>query len=73
MTASDSEEALKELLQSLAECYVLQGNYHLAKNDIQAGNKLKAISVVLKSGDTEKMVFYGSFSSQRGNFEIMAA
>lgn len=73
LTATDSVEARKELLQRIAECYVRQGNYHLAaKKYTQAGNKLKAMSVLLKSGDTEKIVSYASFSCQRELF-IMAA
>lgn len=73
LTATDSVEARKELLQRVAECYVRQANYHLAaKKYTQAGNKLKAMSVLLKSGDTEKIVFYASFSCQRELF-IMAA
>lgn len=73
LTATDSVEARKGLLQRIAECYVRQGNYHLAaKKYTQAGNKLKAMSVLLKSGDTEKIVFYASFSCQRELF-IMAA
>ncbi|TWW72115.1 Intraflagellar transport protein 140 -like protein WD and tetratricopeptide repeats protein 2 [Takifugu flavidus] len=56
LTATDSIEARKELLQRIAECYVRQGNYRpAAKRYTQAGNKLKAMSVLLKSGDTEKI------------------
>lgn len=73
LTASDLVETRKELLQRIAECYVRQGNYHLAtKKYTQAGNKLEAMSVLLKSGDTEKIVFYATFSCHRELF-IMAA
>lgn len=71
LTTTDSVEARKEL--RIAECYVRQGKYHLAtKKYTQAGNKLKAMSVLLKSGDTEKIIFYASFSCQWELF-VMAA
>lgn len=36
-----------------------QGNYHLAcKKYTQAGDKVKAMKCLLKSGDTEKIVFF---------------
>lgn len=48
MTVTDSkdlsEEARKELLESIADCCMRQGNYHLAtKKYTQAGNKLKVL------------------------------
>ncbi|KAE8284332.1 Intraflagellar transport protein 140-like protein WD and tetratricopeptide repeats protein 2 [Larimichthys crocea] len=50
-----------------------QGNYHLAtKKYTQAGNKLKAMRALLKSGDTEKIVFFANVSRQKELF-IMAA
>uniref|UniRef100_H3D5J6 Intraflagellar transport 140 n=1 Tax=Tetraodon nigroviridis TaxID=99883 RepID=H3D5J6_TETNG len=67
------DETRKELLQRIAECCMRQGNYHLAtKKYTQAGNKLKAMSALLKSGDTEKIVFFANVSRQRELF-IMAA
>ncbi|KAL7372671.1 hypothetical protein ABVT39_020471 [Epinephelus coioides] len=77
MTVTDSkdlsEEARKELLERIADCCMRQGNYHLAtKKYTQAGNKLKAMRALLKSGDTEKIVFFATISRQKELF-IMAA
>uniref|UniRef100_A0A8C7NU40 Intraflagellar transport protein 140 homolog n=1 Tax=Oncorhynchus mykiss TaxID=8022 RepID=A0A8C7NU40_ONCMY len=68
-----SEEARKELLERIADCCMRQGNYHLAtKKYTQAGNKLKAMRALLKSGDTEKIVFFAGVSRQKEIY-IMAA
>uniref|UniRef100_UPI003AAE6617 intraflagellar transport protein 140 homolog n=1 Tax=Centroberyx gerrardi TaxID=166262 RepID=UPI003AAE6617 len=68
-----SEEDRKELLERIADCCMRQGNYHLAtKKYTQAGNKLKAMRALLKSGDTEKIVFFASVCRQKELF-IMAA
>ncbi|XP_071318478.1 intraflagellar transport protein 140 homolog [Trachinotus anak] len=77
MTVTDSkdlsEEARKEVLESIADCCMRQGNYHLAtKKYTQAGNKLKAMRALLKSGDTEKIVFFANVCRQKELF-IMAA
>lgn len=50
MTVTDSkdlsEQARKELLESIADCCMRQGNYHLAtKKYTQAGNKAKVVAV----------------------------
>lgn len=49
MTVTDSkdlsEQARKELLESIADCCMRQGNYHLAtKKYTQAGNKAKVMT-----------------------------
>ncbi|KAL0984320.1 hypothetical protein UPYG_G00139910 [Umbra pygmaea] len=72
-----SEEARKELLESIADCCMRQGNYHLAtKKYTQAGNKLKVralrYAALLKSGDTEKIVFFAGVSRQKEIY-VMAA
>ncbi|TDG98122.1 hypothetical protein EPR50_G00215260 [Perca flavescens] len=77
MTVTDSkdlsEEARKELLERIADCCMRQGNYHLAtKKYTQAGNKSKAMRALLKSGDTEKIVFFANVCRQKELF-IMAA
>uniref|UniRef100_A0A665V4G9 Intraflagellar transport 140 homolog (Chlamydomonas) n=1 Tax=Echeneis naucrates TaxID=173247 RepID=A0A665V4G9_ECHNA len=77
MTVTDSkdlsEEARKEVLERIADCCMRQGNYHLAtKKYTQAGNKLKAMRALLKSGDTEKIVFFANVCRQKELF-IMAA
>ncbi|KAB0401474.1 hypothetical protein E2I00_009258, partial [Balaenoptera physalus] len=54
-----SEESRRELLEQIASCCMRQGNYHLAtKKYTQAGDRLKAMRALLKSGDTEKIVFF---------------
>ncbi|XP_053936151.1 intraflagellar transport protein 140 homolog isoform X2 [Cuculus canorus] len=68
-----SEESRRELLEQIADCCMRQGNYHMAtKKYTQAGNKLKAMRALLKSGDTEKIVFFAGVSRQ-SEIYIMAA
>ncbi|NWZ55925.1 IF140 protein, partial [Haliaeetus albicilla] len=68
-----SEEAQRELLEQIADCCMRQGNYYLAtKKYTQAGNKLKAMRALLKSGDTKKIVFFAGVSREREIY-IMAA
>ncbi|XP_028669859.1 intraflagellar transport protein 140 homolog [Erpetoichthys calabaricus] len=78
MTASrDSgdlpEATRRQVLEQIADSCMRQGNYHLAtKKYTQAGNKLKAMRALLKSGDTEKIVFFAGVSRQKEIY-IMAA
>ncbi|XP_041829697.1 intraflagellar transport protein 140 homolog [Melanotaenia boesemani] len=77
MTVTDSkdmsEEARRGLLEKIADCCMRQGNYHLAtKKYTQAGNKPKAMRALLKSGDTEKIIFFANVCRQKELF-IMAA
>ncbi|XP_022372677.1 intraflagellar transport protein 140 homolog [Enhydra lutris kenyoni] len=68
-----SEESRRQLLEQIADCCVRQGSYHLAtKKYTQAGNKLQAMRALLKSGDTEKIVFFAGVSRQKEIY-IMAA
>ncbi|KAI4899556.1 hypothetical protein NFI96_017646 [Prochilodus magdalenae] len=68
-----SEAERKELLEQIADCCMRQGNYHLAtKKYTQAGKKTKAMRALLKSGDTEKIVFFAGVSRQREIY-VMAA
>ncbi|XP_028989874.1 intraflagellar transport protein 140 homolog [Betta splendens] len=68
-----SEEVCKELLERIADCCMRQGNYHLAtKKYTQAGNKPKAMRALLKSGDTDKIIFFATVCRQRELY-IMAA
>ncbi|XP_057178232.1 intraflagellar transport protein 140 homolog isoform X2 [Triplophysa rosa] len=72
-TAHLSESGRKELLEKIADCCMRQGNYHLAtKKYTQAGNKIKAMRALLKSGDTEKIIFFAGVSRQKEIY-IMAA
>ncbi|XP_043945229.1 intraflagellar transport protein 140 homolog [Protopterus annectens] len=68
-----SEESRRELLERIADCCMRQGNYHLAtKKYTQAGNKEKAMRALLKSGDTEKIIFFAGVSRQKEIY-ILAA
>ncbi|KAH9494870.1 hypothetical protein Btru_015870 [Bulinus truncatus] len=68
----DNAARLK-LLEAIAEVCMHQGAYHLAtKKFTQAGNKIKAMKALLKSGDTEKIVFFAGVSRQKEIY-VMAA
>lgn len=55
-----------EQLTKLAQALKRQGSYHLAtKKYTQAGEKLKAMKCLLKSGDTEKIIFFAQVSRNR--------
>ncbi|XP_050430289.1 intraflagellar transport protein 140 homolog isoform X2 [Adelges cooleyi] len=61
------------ILEKLAECALMQANYHIAaKKFTQAGKKVKAMKALLKSGDTEKVIFFANVSRQPETY-IMAA
>ncbi|KAJ8978265.1 hypothetical protein NQ317_012623 [Molorchus minor] len=67
------EETRLNILENLAESLMLQGDYHLAtKKFTQAGDKVRAMKALLKSGDTEKIIFFAGVSRQREIY-IMAA
>ena len=72
-TAAEHNKRRQELLEKLAKCCKKQGNYHLAtKKYTQAGDKLKAMKCLLKSGDTEKIIFFAGVSRNREIY-ILAA
>merc|ERR1719502_1434147 len=65
--------ARSQLLFKLAKCCKRQGNYHLAcKKYTQAGDKIKAMKALIKSGDTEKITFFANVSRKKEIY-IMAA
>lgn len=67
------EQTRISVLEKLAESLQMQGNYHLAtKKFTQAGNKIRAMKALLKSGDTEKILFFTNVSRQKEIY-IMAA
>ncbi|XP_020899151.2 intraflagellar transport protein 140 homolog, partial [Exaiptasia diaphana] len=73
MTLPKGEENRTTMLERIAECAMQQGSYHLAtKKFTQAGNKMKAMKALLKSGDTEKIIFFAGVSRQREIY-VMAA
>merc|ERR1719399_2292919 len=58
-------ELRAELLNKLARLCKKQGSFQLAcKKFTQAGDKLKAMKSLLKSGDTEKIIFFAGTARQ---------
>ncbi|XP_054283383.1 intraflagellar transport protein 140 homolog [Macrosteles quadrilineatus] len=73
LTPPTSTPGRAELLDLLAQCAAAQANYHLAtKKYTQAGKKVKAMKALLKSGDTDKIVFFATVSRQQEIY-VMAA
>ncbi|XP_076624343.1 intraflagellar transport protein rempA [Colletes latitarsis] len=63
---AEHEKIRISILERIGEIAFEQGNYHLAtKKFTQAGNKLRAMKALLKSGDTEKICFFAQVSRQR--------
>ncbi|KAK9885497.1 hypothetical protein WA026_010990 [Henosepilachna vigintioctopunctata] len=61
------------ILETLAESLMIQGSYHLATQKFtQAGDKIKAMKALLKSGDTDRIIFFATVSRKREIY-IMAA
>eukprot|EP00793_Prasinoderma_coloniale_P002837 PRCOL_00002319-RA len=59
-------ERRREVLLEVANICAEQGSYHLAsKKFVQAGDKLTAMKVLMRSGDTEKICFFAGVSRQR--------
>merc|ERR1719171_1411582 len=59
------QEKRSELLHRMAKLCKKQGSFQLAcKKFTQAGNKLKAMKSLLKSGDTEKIIFFAGTAKQ---------
>jgi len=70
---AETEGARQALLLQIAKCCKRQGNYHLAcKKYTQAGDKVKGMRCLLKSGDTDKIVFFAGVSRAREIY-ILAA
>lgn len=68
-----SEEKRNEILVQIGDLLQEQGDYHSAtKKFTQAGDKSRAMKSLLKSGDTEKIVFFAGMSRQKEIY-IMAA
>ncbi|XP_054719898.1 intraflagellar transport protein 140 homolog [Uloborus diversus] len=73
----DKNETDKQLrifiLEKIGESCMIQENYHLAaKKFTQAGDKIKAMKALLKSGDTDRIIFFANVSRQREIY-VMAA
>lgn len=69
---ADDEMRVRILIQ-LGDILQQQGDYHTAtKKFTQAGDKARAMKCLLKSGDTDKIIFFAGMSRQRDVY-IMAA
>ncbi|XP_058442990.1 intraflagellar transport protein 140 homolog isoform X2 [Malaya genurostris] len=67
------EERRVSLLLQLGDILQEQGDYHSAtKKFTQAGDKIRAMKSLLKSGDTEKIIFFAGMSRQKEVY-VMAA
>ena len=67
------DEMRRELLSKVAKVCKQQGSYHLAcKKYTQAGDKVKAMKALLKSGDTEKIIFFAGVSRNRDIYVMSA-
>jgi len=70
---AETEDKLNALRLKVAKCAKRQGNYHLAtKKYTQAGDKVKAMRCLLKSGDTQKITYFAGVSRNRDIY-ILAA
>lgn len=67
------EETRVYILTQLGELLQQQGDYHTAtKKFTQAGDKIRGMKSLLKSGNTEKIIFFANMSRQHEVY-IMAA
>eukprot|EP01059_Diplonema_ambulator_P004781 TRINITY_DN14515_c0_g1_i2.p1 TRINITY_DN14515_c0_g1~~TRINITY_DN14515_c0_g1_i2.p1 ORF type:complete len:1452 (+),score=600.81 TRINITY_DN14515_c0_g1_i2:52-4356(+) len=73
-TENEDDEALRlSLLRKIAKVAKLQESWHLAcKKYTQAGDRVKGMKVLLKSGDTDKIIFFTNHSRQKDIY-ILAA
>eukprot|EP00762_Andalucia_godoyi_P000596 ANDGO_05238.mRNA.1 hypothetical protein AURANDRAFT_71429 len=61
------------VLLQLAEVAARQGQHHLAtKKFTQAGDRIRAMQVLVQSGDVEKIVFFANVSKQRELYMLAA-
>lgn len=66
-------EVRNNILIALGDILQEQGDYHAAtKKFTQGGDKIKAMKSLLKSGDTDKVIFFAGMSRQREVY-VMAA
>lgn len=72
--SKDSDENYRlEVLLKLANLCRDQGNYHLAcKKFTQAGDKIQAMKCLLKSADTEKIIYYASMAKKKEIYILSA-
>lgn len=73
MTLDKADPERNALLERVADCCFAQGSYQLAtKKYTQASMKVKAMQALLKSGETDKIVFFASRCRQKEIY-LMAA
>lgn len=70
-TNDNAKRARDDFLRQLAQLCDEQGSHHLAcKKFTQAGEFTKAIKCLIKSGDTEKIIYYASMTKRNDVFVI---
>ena len=69
---SDDDEAYRiSLLKKIAKVAKNQGSWHLAcKKYTQAGERVKAMKMLLQSGDTEKVIFFANHSRNAEIYQL---
>lgn len=66
-------ERRKNLLLKVAKVAVKMGQFHLAtKKFTQAGDKIRAMKSLLRSGDTDRIIFFAQVSRSREIFVLAA-
>ncbi|KAK9824666.1 hypothetical protein WJX72_012185 [[Myrmecia] bisecta] len=71
-TARNAEER-EALLRRIAGTLEEQGNFHLAcKKFTQAGDRTRAMAALIKSGDTDKIIFFAGVSRQPETYTMAA-
>eukprot|EP00755_Sulcionema_specki_P015940 Sspe_Gene.9975::Locus_3352_Transcript_1_1_Confidence_1.000_Length_4513::g.9975::m.9975/K19672/IFT140; intraflagellar transport protein 140 len=69
----DYEAQRISLLKKIAKVAKIQESWHLAcKKYTQAGDRLKGMKVLLKSGDTQKIIFFTNHSRQKDIYIVAA-
>ncbi|KAH7331767.1 hypothetical protein KP509_20G049600 [Ceratopteris richardii] len=72
--SEENMEDSKQLLAALAEFCESQGSFHLAcRTYTQAGDKIKAMKALMKSGDTDKVLMYANVSRQKQIYVLAAS
>lgn len=68
-----AKEARKAVLENIARICKKQGSYQLAcKKYTQAGDKVKAMRTLLKSGDTERIIFFAGVCKSKDIYLLAA-
>jgi intraflagellar transport protein 140 len=72
--SSDAEKTARtDALLQLAQCCRDQGSFHLAcKKYTQAGDKIRAVKCLLRSNDTEKIIYYAAMTKKKEIYVLAA-